>query len=1095
MSLLIRNEYLFSEVYLQEITRIEEQPEVVATLSIIKETLEYANANSIQEWNKSFLHQVLQMLRFSVEQENENVILLYPSGEKEKPLSVCYTLLPAEDLNNTLMGRNWSEKIIRQLRKLNLKWGILTNGHRWRIYHTEEPTPYENYLEFDLAQILEKEDTTSYQIFYHFMKADNFQIDGAGLCAFDVFKKESQKKIEYVEKELKKALQQEEEGGKGILSNLCMGYVEYLRASGTADFSDENLRDVIYGSAMLYMFRILFLFYAQARGLLSTQDEMLFLEVLETAKNSFETGQHDKTSYGMWEKFRIIFGNINFNYNGGLFNPEENDFTKFIEDHRIADHYLSRVLYYMSYYEDENKNIRPISYRDIGVRHLGTLYEGLLEYKLFVAEEDTAVQVYRKDIQFIPISEGGKITPGKYIPSGQVYFGSDKTKRKGSGSYYTPESIVDYIVSNTVGEKLKELKTEFLKSNEEIIQSLETATGEDERNRIIELYKNNLLEFLNKKILKLSVLDPAMGSGHFLVNATNQIANAITELMNEHGIETDLDTSTLYWRRRVVENCIYGVDFNPLAVELAKLSLWIITLAEDQPLSFMNHHFKCGNSLIGVRIEDIGNYPLQNRKNKDRLLPFEKGSTFAERIKEAINLYQEIELKETVKRYDVDEKIKFFQRLNKKLEPYKALFNYHTDVFFSGDISRSDYEATIESFDEHFEWNSKNYLHWELEFTEIFKNYNGFDVVIGNPPYGNLLSNTEINFIKKYYEYGLAKENNNLAALFIERSFSILNDNGYLSFIIPKSSVYVENWKGLREFLINKTDLLKFIDNGQSFENVLLEMVTFISKKSNKEKRDKIETGKLYVGKFQRFSTNENYYLSKRYFTNSKYLISINNCYVEDLYNTILNKSIFLGDISIIFRGLSINNKLTNNNENRDKVPILRGKSIKRYKIENHSFVDKNLVKGFQAGELVFQEIVAHIYTPLPHIKLIGAINYNKYPSVNTVTNIKLIPDGKFTKEFILGVLHSEIINWYVYKFIYINAFRTMHFSGNYTQYVPIPDMKDNDIEEITDVVDGIVNGKINPEIGQKIIDEKILEFYSSSEIPLSKINEILNEY
>jgi hypothetical protein len=111
-----------------------------------------------------------------------------------------------------------------------------------------------------------------------------------------------------------------------------------------------------------------------------------------------------------------------------------------------------------------------------------------------------------------------------------------------------------------------------------------------------------------------------MGSGHFLVNAANLIANFITEILNELGITGNLESGTGYWRRWVVENCIYGVDLNPLAVELAKLSLWILSMAKNQPLSFLKHHLKCGNSLVGAKLDDIGTYPFSTAKKEARQL-------------------------------------------------------------------------------------------------------------------------------------------------------------------------------------------------------------------------------------------------------------------------------------------------------------------------------------------------------------------------------------------------------------------------------------------------------------------------------------------
>jgi len=665
MKLFYKNEYLFSEIYLKEITKIEEDTAVKATLASLKEYRDYANTSDLSAWNESFVHEILNALKFGVSKIDSNTALLSQFGS-DQVITLCYSLLPSEDLNLTSMGQNWSEKIIRNLINNNLKWGILTNGDQWRIYYTEEPTPYENYLEIDLKRIMDSEDVHQYQIFNKFMRAENFVISQDGNCQFDLFKKESQEKINYIEEELKNALKQKEEGGKGILSNICMGYVDCLRENEDLDFSDENLRDTIYGSAMLYMFRLLFLFYAKARGLLKESNQELFSDVLQAAQKAQEQGRLEKDDYSLWNNLRELFSNIDLTYNGGLFNPTENEF---VEEKRLSNRYLAPVIYFMNFYEDKAGNQAPISYRDMGVRHLGSLYEGLLEHKLFVTEEDTEIQVTKKEIKFIPASEGGKIITGKYIPTGQVYFGNDKSMRKSSGSYYTPEYIVEYITQNTVGKKLDELKETFAKQNKDTIQSLKTAINENEKYSFAEFLKANIETFVWEKVLKLSVLDPAMGSGHFLVNATNHISNFLTEFHNSFDIISDSETSTSYWRRRAVENCIYGVDLNLLAVELAKLSLWILSMAKDQPLSFIDHHLKCGNSLIGSQLKEIGQHPHEKRRRlkKTQLSLFDNNHDFEFTIDQAITKYHQIQSRESRVLGDIGDKKQLLDDIQERL--------------------------------------------------------------------------------------------------------------------------------------------------------------------------------------------------------------------------------------------------------------------------------------------------------------------------------------------------------------------------------------------------------------------------------------------
>jgi hypothetical protein len=753
-----RNETLFSEIYLEEITRQPEHEDVLASLRVLREYRDYADSSNLEAWTQSYIHEVLAALGFYAQAQQPGLSMLHPIGSVDQSVSLCFVTLPNEDLNNTLLGRNWAEKTIRALREHEMQWGLLTNGKLWRIYHLEEATPYETYLEIDLERILSDQAKDAYQIFFKFMKAGNFAAGTDEKCQFDHFLKESKDKINYIEKELANALKQREEGGQGVLSDLCMGYVEALRTAGGHNLDDVALRSKIYHGAMLYMFRLLFLFYAEARGLLSDDNQALLADAKSSA-NAVHKGKDGKgETTSLWERLSAIFVDIDQTYNGGLFSPQESEFTQFIEETRIADRYLAETLFNLTTYREKDGEERPISYRDMSVRHLGTLYEGLLEHKLFITSEPTQVRVTKGKISFIPASQGGKQTQGQYLPAGAVYFAGDSSERKSTGSYYTPEYIVDYIVRNSVGQKLKELKVDFINQENANLAALASAVDADERIALSGLLEDNTMGFVRDEILTLSVLDPAMGSGHFLVNATNLIANFITEFWNALGIDGDTPTGTAYWRRWVVENCIYGVDLNPLAVELTKLSLWILSMAKDQPLSFMNHHLKCGNSLVGARLAEIGNYPISKTKKESRQLNmFERDPDFRAAVEDAIAKSHLITSRASTSLADVEEKKAWLAEIEEALEGYKAICNMHTGLYFGNLVNEKQYGDLIEKrdFSKVFSLEIKNqYFHWELEFPEIFfaANFDGFACTIGNPPYGGEIDNDSLEYLLNNYK-------------------------------------------------------------------------------------------------------------------------------------------------------------------------------------------------------------------------------------------------------------------------------------------------------------------------------------------------------
>ena len=188
----------------------------------------------------------------------------------------------------------------------------------------------------------------------------------------------------------------------------------------------------------------------------------------------------------------------------------------------------------------------------------------------------------------MPAGEAGKKFTDS-VEAGCLYLVTDKGERKATGSFYTPEYIVKHLVKNTLAPLIDPMMEEAI-------------------------WSEDLRKDLLKKLLSIKVLDPAMGSGHFLVEATDYIAREIIhakEIARHEDLESeDVAENDIHWaRREVVRNCIYGVDLNPMAVELAKLSLWLTTVASNKPLSFLDHHLRCGNSLIGAELDKLATLP------------------------------------------------------------------------------------------------------------------------------------------------------------------------------------------------------------------------------------------------------------------------------------------------------------------------------------------------------------------------------------------------------------------------------------------------------------------------------------------------------
>lgn len=801
-----RNEYLFSEIYLQEIIeRPVTDENLRASLQTIKEWREYADKTSLEKWTTTYIDPVLDTLGFGHHRAEEkifNILFLFPDVDKTKPMSICYVVPPSEDINCTIKGKHWAEKIIGNLRKHHFEWGILTDGIYWRIYHTKEPTPYETYVEVNLETILNSQDYVAFQIFYFFFRPDNFVREENGECKFDIYKEESTKTTEYIEENLRAAIEREEEGG-GVLQTLCRGYLNTLKQ----DKYSEEERQRIYGSAILYLFRLLFLFYSTARNLLKSDSIEAFKNIVLNSLRFHNKGGAQSNSCDIWFRLQDLFAEIDLTYDGGLFNPYENNLTQFIEETRITDPFISEVIFGLGYYQKSKGNFVPIEYRDLSVRHLGSLYEGLLEHKLFIASEVTVVRKSGNKVSFIPQSQAGRISRSEtIIEKGKVYFSEDAKERKLSGSYYTPEDVVEYIIKNTVDALLEEKKQELMANIEPVLKELDSAINESERKRLELFTDDKVVKFIEEKTLSLSILDPTMGSGHFLVNATNHIANFIAGLLNEFpGYNPKISSDPAYWRRRVVEDCIYGVDLNPLAVELAKLCLWITTAFKEKPLSFLNHHLKQGNALVGVRISDLEEYFKKTEIQCNLFM-----QSYLNSIKEVAKGYKEKLSKLTEAREDIEEKKEILAELDDDLSLYKNLYNCFTH-YLLGELKETDFLSQIENWKKQngtekitASLNSKDFFHWDLEFPDVFYGDNpGFDCVIGNPPYVGVQDIVYEPLVKD------TKRCANSYAFVLEKSIYILNRIGIYGFIIPMSTVCTERMKPLQNLLNSHSSKIK----------------------------------------------------------------------------------------------------------------------------------------------------------------------------------------------------------------------------------------------------------------------------------------------
>ena len=845
----IYNHLLFSEIFFQQIRReTADLDNLRSALSTIRDTWQYYlqppagwdgpawvptslfPPDDVAQLRSNVVERIFAYLELTYGpcETDERAFFLYADWAKKDRTGLCLVLPYSADIEGRdpetgiiPKGRNYAQQLLRLLRQYDLDWGVLTNGRHWRLLHRNELSPTETYLHVDLEHIITDDDIENYVVFHRFFSRPAFARQD-GRQRLDLYKQQSDKATKAIEGHLSAQVEQ-------IARQLCQGLVVSCRAVGE-DVTALEKRAAIYKNALFLIYRFLFVLYAEARGLLPldvpTYRSVCLRDLLAEVRANHKRGMQYDDDYTMWSRLQALFALIDQGdsvagvpaYNGGLFDPGR---RPFLIEHRIRNDYLQAALIRLSTMPakgrtyDQDREPQPIDYRDLSVRHLGSLYEGLLEYNLFVVEDEPrVVRVSRKKTQYVPYSQAGKVRSKETILAvGDVYFSETAGERKATGSYYTPEDVVDYIVRHTVGEKLAELKAEFYERQHierQLADLADTPPGIPAHRQIQQALDQQFLRFVQGRVLSLKILDPAMGSGHFLVNAAHAVANFIVESLDETSWENrEIDTDVATWKRRVAERCIFGVDLNELAVELAKLCLWMTTTAKGKPLTFLDHHLRWGNSLVGAWLKDVGVHPLAKKKNESAFtLPL---GSFRVELDQVLAGYRELYAKDSDDVDEVREKARLFgEEIYPALQPYRELLDLHTGVYFGNGMHETTYAKLGAAVDDPVTWArlkveglgnvlaqyaKQRWFHWGLEFPEVFADApSGFDVVVGNPPYVNVALDSY-----KSHHYSCASARN-LYACVLERSGYVLGAESSLGMIVPLSLVCSSRMDGLRNW-------------------------------------------------------------------------------------------------------------------------------------------------------------------------------------------------------------------------------------------------------------------------------------------------------
>jgi hypothetical protein len=671
-----------------------------------------------------------------------------------------------------------SNQIINYVRRVDdvtrgkLRWGILTNGRQWRLYFAGADSISEEHLEIDLGGVFH---LPGYQgsLFADDLRFTPDHVFRLFILLFgrDAFLPTHQGKTLHA-----LVRDQGKHWEAGVAANLSRIvfedlYPKLVRAIAVHDpgrddrLPDDYLGEVRQG-ALIFLYRLLFVLYAEDRKLLPVERDEYKEFALTKLRDEIARKFSDRSDFSdratlYWARLDSIFIAIGTGddtlgippYNGGLFDPSE---APILVRCKLPDKVLAEIIFPLSHIPGERP--KYINYRDLSVQQLGSIYERLLEFDLVADDDEIAIRL-------------------------------NPFARKGSGSYYTPEPLVKLIIERVVGPLIIERVEAFRRKADDLGKS----------RRPIEQRLDELAQLdPATSILELKICDPAMGSGHFLVSLVDWMADRVLAAIDdateaadwggkrpyesplikrvetirtriqkrakEHGWplpERQLDERHII-RRMILKRCVYGVDLNPMAVELAKVSLWLHTFTVGAPLSFLDHHLRCGDSLFGEHVRGALDW-LAQRGNimATHVVAKAKGVVAGMQKVEALTDADIAEVKESERNFeDVESGVRpitalldFIHALrwqDPKDQKIKTLANRFFDGQF-GDVwlvlggDRSSNEEFARFYDDcRTLVAERRFLHWEVAFPGVWTNWEsaephgGFDAVIGNPPWDRL---------------------------------------------------------------------------------------------------------------------------------------------------------------------------------------------------------------------------------------------------------------------------------------------------------------------------------------------------------------------
>jgi hypothetical protein len=532
-----------------------------------------------------------------------------------------------------------------------------------------------------------------------------------------------------------------------IVPPMAVAVAEQLASSAGLELDADGL-STAYRVTLRILFRLLFQAYAEDRGLLpSGRNEGFDANSLKTNarrlldSGSDEFGEASTIWFDLVQVWNAIDqGNPQWqipSYNGGLFStdPERSPEGALIKKIELPDSVLGPALKSLLIDVSDDGVLGPVDFRSLSVREFGTIYEGLLESSLSLAEEDLTID---SSGAWVPAGRGDDV----WAAAGSVYFHTASGERKATGSYFTPKVVVDHLIDRSIVPAL----TAHL-------------------DRIAGLLHKGDAAGAARDFFDFRVADLAMGSGHFLVAAVDKIEALMRTFLTEHSVpgvteellrlagvakkalgsddvaKSEVDEIGLL-RRQVARRCIYGLDINPMAVELARLALWIHTFVPGLPMSNLDHGLVNANSLTGIGTVDEALDALVPGRAKGAATFFD--DVIIDNLASAKTLLVDVANASEANKAEVEQGARLLAQARDAADTARRIFDAAVAVRI-GEINpgvimdAESLEAAVRQSKVTELAERLKPAHMPYLFPEVFlSDRPGFDVLLGNPPWEKL---------------------------------------------------------------------------------------------------------------------------------------------------------------------------------------------------------------------------------------------------------------------------------------------------------------------------------------------------------------------